>query len=350
RSAGVGMIVAGPNVLLLGGRIQESADVGLRFQNGTLSPYSRAVRIVGGLSYPAELPMPAFARLYPTPALQDSLLGNARDTATLYGPPLRSMVTVGPRLPLRIGGTVVVDSGGTFIAQPGARIFFGRFGGISVQDGGRLWSRGSAASPVLLTAIDPAVGWGGLHFGGWVASTSYVTNTRLELTGPSFGAIMAFGNHRVIVDSSVIRQTAFAAVLYSPNSRLMRTRVDTTLNSDWPAVQLAANARIESTRIRASAGIGLEVQSYDAVVASCEIRDGEKDGIVMTNYSVPIHNCNLVNNPGVGIRNQAYSTASVTGNWWGSTGGPAGPGGDGAGGPLIVSPWRTTPFVLPYLP
>jgi hypothetical protein len=350
RSAGPGVIVNGPNVLLLGGRIQESTGVGLWIFSEPLSPYSRAVRVVGGMTHPAELSLASFVKLYPTPGLQDSLLGNARETPVVGGGILRTTLTVGPRLPLRIVGEVMADSGGAVVAQPGARIFFGRGGGITARNGGRLVSRGSAASPVLLTAENPAVGWRGLRFDGSVASTSYVTNTRLELTGPSFGGVTAYENHRVIVDSSVIRHTAFAALLHSPNSRLMRTRVDTTLNSDWPAVELGGNARMESTRIRASAGIGVRTESSAVVVASCELIDGEKEGIVMQVFPVAVHNCNLVNNLGVGIRNDAYGTADATGNWWGSTGGPSGPGGDGAAGPLTVSPWRTTPFVLPYVP
>ncbi|HST60243.1 MAG TPA: right-handed parallel beta-helix repeat-containing protein [Longimicrobium sp.] len=348
HAAGDGVQVTGPNVLLLGGRIEGSTDVGLTVETVPLNRYSRAVRVVGGQSYPARLSLSAFVRLYSTPALQDSLLGNARETAIVYGGWLHSTLAVGPRLPLWIDGYVVADSLAAVVLQPGARIYFARYAGLAVQNGGRLISRGSATSPVLLTAENPAVGWRGLLFTSNVPLTSYVTNTRVEHTGPRHGGLTAYGNHRVIVDSAVFRHTGFAVNLLSYNSRLMRTLVDTTLNRDFPAVGLAGNTRMESTRIRASAGHGVEISGPGVVVASCDIRDGERDGIVM-HYSVAVRNCNLVNNLGVGIRNWS-SSASATGNWWGSTGGPNGVDGDGAAGPLVVSPWRTTPYTLPYVP
>ena len=92
------------------------------------------------------------------------------------------------------------------------------------------------------------------------------------------------------------------------------------------------------------------IGSPSVQVASCEIRDGEGDGIVMQFYRAPVHNCNMVNNLGVGVRNSTGAEVSVTGNWWGSADGPGGAGGDGVQGNLVYSPWRTTPFVLPYVP
>jgi hypothetical protein len=340
-------------VLLLGGRIEGSTSVGLQMIGELpLNRYSRAVRVVGGQSYPAQLPLSALVQMYATPGLQDSLVGNAREPAVVTGGSLRSTLTVGPRLPLRIiDAPVWVDSAGTLVAQPGAKLYFGRNVVIVAENGGRLISRGSAASPVLLTADDPAVGWSGIFLQGAAPVTSYLTNTRLELTGPLNGGVTAYSNHRVIVDSAVFRHTAYAVNLHSPNSRLMRTRVDTTLNRDFPAVALGSNARIESTRIRAAAGHGLEIYDSGVVVASCEVRDGERDGVVLYGPApATVRNCNLVDNLGVGIRNLSGASASATGNWWGSTGGPGGAGGDGAAGPLVVAPWRTTPFVLPYVP
>jgi hypothetical protein len=351
-AAETGVLVNGEGVLLLGGRIEGSGDVGLQVWADSLSSYSRAVRVVGGKSYAARLPLPSLVRLYPTPGLQDSLVGNARDEVALHGGTVRSALTIGPRIQLRVRAGVDVDSGGSVTLQPGARMIFGASTWMTAQNGGRVWSRGTAASPVLLTADDPGLGWAGLTFRGSVPTTSYVTNTRIEHVRLTFGsvAVAARDNHRVIVDSSVIRQSGRAVVLESPNSRLMRTRVDTMLDSRYPAVELRSNARIESTRIRASAGPGLLLGSSSVHVASCEVIDGDGDAILMDSGAVTVRNCNLVNNLGVGIRNLASSSATATGNWWGSVGGPTGPGGDGVSGPVVYSPWRTTPFVLPYVP
>jgi hypothetical protein len=352
-AAGIGLVATGRGALLLGGRVEGSGGIGLHVWSDSISPYSRAVRVTGGKTHAADLYMPAMMRLYPTPGLQDSLLGNARDEVVLTGGTLRSALTVGSRVPLRVVARIAVDSAGSLTLQPGARMIFSQAAGITAENGGRVWSRGSAASPVLLTADDPAVGWTGLELRGSAPVTSYVTNTRIEYTGFNWGAagVRAYDNHRVVVDSSVIRQSGRAVVLASPNSRLMRTRVDTILDSRYPAVDLGSTVRIESTRIRASAGPGLSLSAADVYVASCEVIDGDGDAIVMdSGVAVTVRNCNLVNNLGVGIRNLTGASATATGNWWGSAGGPLGAGGDGVSGAVVYSPWRTTLYVLPYVP
>jgi hypothetical protein len=351
-AAGTGVMVTGLDVTLAGGRIEGSGGVGLHVMADSVTRYSRAVRVVGGKAHAAELSLAALMRLYPTPALQDSLAGNARDEVVVGPGTLRSSLTVGPRIGMRIHSRINVDSAGALVAQPGARMIFRAHTGIQATNGGRVWLRGSAASPVLLTADDPALGWSGIELRGMVPTTSYVTNTRIEHVEIYTWsvAVGAHDNHRVIVDSSVIRQSGRAVQITSPNSRLMRTRVDTILDREFPAVELRANTRIESTRIRASAGPGLALGSSDVVVASCEIVDGDGDAIVMDGSVTTVRNCNLVNNAGVGIRNPYSATADAAGNWWGSTGGPLGTGGDGVDGAVVYTPWRTTPFVLPYVP
>ncbi|HST58646.1 MAG TPA: right-handed parallel beta-helix repeat-containing protein, partial [Longimicrobium sp.] len=354
-SAATGVRVSGTDVLLLGGRIQGSRGTGLDASADSLNRYSKAVRVVGAGGYGAMLSVPALRRLYSTPALQDSLLGNARDTLVLSGGTLRGgQVIVGGRLPLRVTGTIELQAAGTLSAQPGAVLVFAPLTRIVGRNGGRMLARGSAAQPVLFTADDAVRGWGGLTFyGDATTGTTYLTNVRIEHVTGAFPAVGTYIGQPVIVDSSVIRQTGFAVALYTANSRLMRTRVDTTLDAERPAVELLFNARIESTRIRAPAGPGLSLLGVRVQVVSCEIRDGDQEGIVVGYTEVPIRNCNLVDNAGPGIRFVGENTLNATGNWWGSTGGPLGPGGDGVSapaGPIVYSPWRTTPFVLPYLP
>jgi hypothetical protein len=350
-AAGTGVRVYGLDVLLRGGRIEGSGGTGLVVRYERLNAASTAVRVTGGRGYPVDMGVDALALLYPTPALQDSLAGNARDTLVISGGLLhRATLTVGPRLPLRLTSWVHVDSAGMLAAQPGARISFDA-GGLVAQNGGRVYSRGSAASPVVLTADHPPAGWAGVSlYGGGAAATSYFTNTRIEHVGLYNVAVSANGTHRAIIDSAVIRYSGRGVSLFSPNSRLMRTRVDTTLNGNFPAVELGSNARIESTLIRAPAGTGLRVAQPTVVVASCEVRDGDGDGIVVEQLPMTLRNCNLVNNRGVGVRSQSWQAVTATGLWWGSTGGPNGPGGDGVAGTVTFTPWRTTPYVLPYVP
>jgi hypothetical protein len=64
-----------------------------------------------------------------------------------------------------------------------------------------------------------------------------------------------------------------------------------------------------------------------------------------------VHDCNLVDNAGVGIYRSGGTTAvNVEDNWWGDAAGPTGPNGDGVSGLVDYTPWRTAPYVLPYVP
>jgi hypothetical protein len=350
-AAWTGVVVDGEEVVLLGGRIEGSGGPGLVAFDRGVNRYSTAVRVVGGRDYAAVMSLAAMARMYPTSALLDSLDGNARDTVILAGGLLKGgQITAGPQVAFKIVGSVEVDSAATFNALPGASLVFAPHVVLLARAGGRVVARGTAAAPVRFTADDPAQGWNGITLHSPTAVTSYLTNVRIEHVSLAGTAVAAYDGHRVLVDSSVIRQSGRAASIWSANSRFSRTRVDTTLYSAHPAVELGSNVRLESTRILAAAGPGLSIWSGTVQVVSCEVRDGDQDGIVMQYSHVAVHNCNLVNNGGVGIRHYGPTSASATGNWWGSTGGPSGPGGDGASGALVVSPWRTTPYVLPYLP
>jgi hypothetical protein len=63
-----------------------------------------------------------------------------------------------------------------------------------------------------------------------------------------------------------------------------------------------------------------------------------------------VHDCNLVNNGGVGISVLSPNTANAEDNWWGDAAGPTGTNGDGVSAGVDYTPWRTTPVVLPYVP
>ena len=65
----------------------------------------------------------------------------------------------------------------------------------------------------------------------------------------------------IVVDSAVFRRNGRAISIFSAGSRLSRTRVDTTLSSAGPAVELGANTILESTLIRGSSKHGLLLRS-----------------------------------------------------------------------------------------
>jgi hypothetical protein len=350
-AAGTGVLVtATSGAELLGGRIEGSGDTGLQvYYSGAVSSF-QPLRVTGSGGYGVELPIDALARGYGSVAEMDSLLGNGRDTVVVTGGTLTSAAYATAGLPWRVRSTPTVGSGGSLRPQPGAKLFFDPYAGFTFS-GGRLLSRGTLAAPVLWTADDPALGWYGISLQGTPSSVSFITNTRLEHVNVNATAVTTDTDHGVVIDSTVFRQVGRAAVLLSTGSRLIRTRVDTTLYAYGPAVRLAANARLESTLIRASSEDGVQIDASTVQVVSCEVRGSVGDGIqVLSGYpgGTEISSCNLVDNGGVGV--SSSNATDAEGNWWGDAAGPAGTNGDGVSGSVDFTPWLTSAYVLSYVP
>jgi len=350
-AVGTGMEVTGASgVSLLGGRIEGSGGVGLRVTTpGYAFLAAQPVRVVGGASYPAEMVVSAFAKVYVGPAQQDSLLGNARDTVVITGGVLQWYANASSTIPWHVTDTIFVQWVGILHATPGATLAMDPAVQIVARGGGTVVARGSAAAPVLFTGAGGA-SWGGimLYKDSGPVVTSYLTNVRVEYVRDWLAA-GAFAYHTVVIDSAVFRQNGWGPWVYSEYSRISRSRVDTTL-VDKPAVVLAGwESMLESTLIRGSAGAGLSVDAGNAIVRQCEIRESASDGIFNWG-AAPVHDCNLIQNAGVGINDPYYGSSNVENNWWGDAAGPTGLSGDGVSGTVDYTPWRTTPYVLPYVP
>lgn len=351
HSAGIGVNVNGwAGVHLLGVRVEEPGGTGLRVPAYGSIASAQPVRVVGGLGYGAELTASAMASIYPALTDQDSLVGNARDTVVMMGGPLNDPLYARAILPWHVKAPIQVGAGGLLRTQAAALLVFDPQTGIHATGGGRVRIRGWRAAPAVLTADYPAQGWDGILLEGTPSSESWLTNVRVEHVRVDSTAVVAHAGHTVLIDSAVFRQNGRAVALWSADSRLSRSRVDTTRGPNAPAVVLGSNALLESTLIRASSGEGVSIRNAAVRVISCEVRNSVEEGIVM-GVAVPVHNCNLVGNGGAGIRNKdASATASTDNNWWGDAAGPAGPSGDGATGLQNFTPWFTSPYVLPYVP
>jgi hypothetical protein len=301
RAAGIGMLIEGTaGVRVLGGRIEASGGTGIRAPNSRGIAASVPVRVVGGASYGIETTAALLRKLYDLHADQDSLKGNARDTVVMLGDTLHDILIVRAGLPWHVKATIIVAGGGGRLqGREGSLLVLDPGVGITTTSSGRLSLIGSRTNPVILTADDPALGWAGITLNGTPMAPSYVNKARLEHVASSYTAVVANGTHPVHVDSTVIRQTGRAVSLLSAGSRLTRSRVDTTLSSLGPAVELGADAILESTRIRGSSGDGVSILSSTVQVQSCEVVGSVGDGMEL-NAAAPVHNCNLVGNLGVG--------------------------------------------------
>lgn len=346
--AGVGFTSATLRNVLIEG----SGAIGLFGSDRGTMTGGTGVRVTGGASYPARIPIDAFARIAPTPAAQDSAFGgNASDTliingGTLVGDTLR----IGPNWGWQVSRAPIIDySGGFLEIEPGTNVAMWSSGGIIVS-AGQMVARGTPTNPIVFTATDPASPWGTISFSGnpGAGVTSYITNARVEYGGASAGttypaAIAATSSHPLVVDSTVIRQSATRALrLLSGNARVVRSQVDTTLDATYAAVEIGWSAQLDSTTIRGAAGHGIEINGDDASISYCDIRGSGGSGIFAEGYhtGVTANNCNLVGNTGYGVENLMSSFIDATYNYWGDSTGPTGTNGDGVHGNVDVEPYR----------
>ncbi|HEV3050846.1 MAG TPA: hypothetical protein VGX50_11075, partial [Longimicrobium sp.] len=239
-AAGVGLAVYGTHgITLLGGRIEGSGNVGLAVTTtGAGFVATEPVRVVGSGSYAAEMVVSAFARIYPTLADQDSLLGSRFDGVIVTGGVLQAWASPGPALPWYVTGDIVVQYYGILLPKPGATLIFAPGAGVTAQNGGRVVARGTQAAPIRFTGS----GWDGIQLTGSPTLASYLTNVRME--GAQSVAVIAHHPHPVVIDSAVFTQNGGAAWLMSTRSRISRSRVDTTTSTGGAAVMLSDSTRL----------------------------------------------------------------------------------------------------------
>ena len=261
NTGGIGVDVNGSGVRLLGTRVLASGDVGLDARDGAIADFTGS-RVQSGASYPVYASIQALPLL-----LSDSLLGNARDTLRVSGGTLKgAQVVVGTGLPWRVDGYVYVDSAAVLSVQPGGRVAVASGQTLFFNNGGRLVARGTAGSPVVFTAANPAQPWGGLVFQGGRADSSYLVNARLEYSGGysssyNSAAVVAWDSTRVVLDSTVVRQSASGLYLAGSGWRVSRSRVDTTTSASYAAVYLGATGKWEANRVRGGASYPLRAAS-----------------------------------------------------------------------------------------
>jgi hypothetical protein len=347
-AAGTGLRVAGTTGMTLTGvRILGSGGVGLVADVPPLSfAAAGPLRVTGGATYGAQLSVTAIARLYPQLADQDSLLGNARDTLLVTGGTLRSWAYARQVLPWRVQGDILVESPGILRGQAGSLFLFEPHTGVRAEDGGRVLVRGTSTARALMTAAVPDSGWDGIEL--WHAPTEPSKFTNVQIQYANGMAIYATDEHPVQIDSAVLRQNYIAAWLVSDGSSIRRTRVDTT-TSPYAAVGLGNFTVMESTRVRGSGGDGILVGLPTAQILSCDVSGSAGHGVYLYNAGT-VHDCNLAGNGGDGLYNLSTDPANAENVWWGDASGPTGTSGDGVSGNVDYTPWRTTPYTLPYVP
>ena len=255
-------------------------------------------------------------------------------------------VTVGkePSVTLTVEpGALICFAQGASIATLQATVPTGN-GGSSPAPGGVLLAAGTAELPIVFTATDPAFPWDGITIHE-SAGRSLITHATLEhATKGIEGQVPADLEH------VLIRRIGGPAVVYwhyNAESHITDTRIDSA-GLDGGAAMYIHGGTLRRVQVTASGGVGMQVTRRYAQVTirECAVSGSGDDGIRVTFRTigtVPINECNLVGNAGVGIANGGTDTVDARGNWWGDPAGPGGPQGDGVSGPVDTSEPRSTP-------
>jgi hypothetical protein len=252
--------------------------------------------------------------------------------------------------PHRVNNTIYL--GATLTVNAGAVVCMNGSMGVAIisQAGGHVMALGTAAAPILFTALDSTIPWGSFQLAGSVTDTNVFVHTRIE-----FGLDGIVASVPVILDSSVIRQVTYLGLSLSggaDGSRILRSRFDTTLTSGGPPmVTINASNIVFSSAVHGGGGSGVTVVGFSANVSfdHCEVIGNGLQGVITT-PSITIHNCNFQYNGGEGIKSLAGNLVDATNNWWGDPAGPTGPAGDGVSADVDYTPYLTAPVAIGYAP
>jgi hypothetical protein len=329
RDSGAGgiLVLWRSSVSLLGVRIEGSQGIGLELREDTGRPLhlieGHDVRITGGATYPARLPVSAAAALLSSAGAVQAWTGNAADTvlvtAMVAAPDLE--VTIHPGLVWHIGwgpagGSVRIRN---LQLEPGASLLLdaSTTTGLNVAT---ITARGSPEAPVTITAevsnSSPTFqNW--LRLEGTAADTSRLEHTHLMST-----RLRAGGAGPLVLEHVKARRTEL--LVLANGSKLGR-------------VQFA-----ESHPLAVSI---LSIAASDVQLSDCVVTGSAGHGIITeVVQGVTITHCNIFDNIGPGVRNAASGSLLARDNWWGDADGPFGLHGDGIEGNVSFMPFRTQPL------
>jgi len=356
-SGGIGLEVyrVGP-VDLLGGRIEGSAGYGLRGQptHQIAIGEARPIRITGGRAGAVAAHLNLIAAVWPTPADQDSLLGNASDHVEAWHSLDQGELTLSPKLRWRLfnhnsaTGEAVIGPSATLRIERGTDL-----SGSGIDVAGRLIAEGTATAPITLTR---------LLLTGARRDTTRLTHLRIvrsdELAGlPQIAVEPA----RTVFIDSLHAGDSTSVTIRSSGSRLANSMFQRALSIHGADPRVAAltlgapGIIVENTAFRDTRGVAVRMEGGPIILRNCEISGSSSDGVQVSTHAVgvKITNCNIEQNAGAGVSSTSQSPVDAMQNWWGDPAGPLGPAGDGIAGNVeysghlparIAHGWRMTGF------
>ena len=315
-----------PTLEINGGRIEDSPGVGLIAQHFTAAHLptvssTRPMRIVGAASYPIDVTLEIFREIWPTREAQDSLLGNAKDTLSLWGNGGDDVVvkplSLRRDLPWDVYYRGDAPISGASISQlaiePGASLTLR----TRLTAHGSVTAPGTSANPIRIRDVTTN-NLGGLM----LTDTGSSVLSHVNFTGFMIGSEEANTVALDHLDSNGWIQLA------SPGSSISDSRVHDVGFNQFGAGPGAIHIRASNVQVLRS-----------------DVLNNRRDGIQISPEvagSVEIHETNLVNNE-FGVRNFALFRVDARRNWWGDPAGPDGPAGDGVSGNVDASEHLTAP-------
>lgn len=302
---------------ILGGRIDESAGVGLRFApqyRGASVLAARPVHVSGGGAEAVWAPLGAVAKIWPTVPAQDGLRGNASDTVVVWGDAAEAGAIV-------LGPAVVWQTRSNFLQQdvswgtgtelrlePGAQLDLRE----DLRGTGAFIANGAGGAPVTITGAGAIL----LQCESIESSCDHgsrLTNTRLD------GVQLTSRQHIVLDTVHAVRSRL---EIGGTASRVMNIIVEDALG---PAFILLSDVRVSGCTVRNNAFYGIIVRESAT--------------------GATISSCTFESNRNAGVWNVGPAPLDARFNWWGDPAGPNGVNGDGVQGNVLYEPWLDAPPV-----
>jgi hypothetical protein len=268
-------------------------------------------------------------------------------------------------LEVRDAGVLTIEAGVTVCAHQ-----------VTIRDTGRLVVNGTSGSPVTFTPSNRAtMGSQGMVFLATTFSPSAPSelhHVRVEnalavavsddypvtITGSWFGKTTGYGGcSEFAVTSTSLRGTpAFPTTISSTVFDGMGCAGSSPAVAIHVVEPSLSGPMQLGARVIHSAEDGIAIGTASPATPSvlihdCEVTGSGRHGIYVGTGGEPeatITGCNLFDNVGNGVQNDATTAVVATGNWWGSPAGPAGAGGDGVGGNVDAGGPLGAPVVLSY--
>jgi hypothetical protein len=313
-------------------RIEESAGIGLSLAadlggSGRLT-IDRPIRITGGATYPASVPVSVLDELLGEAGAADSLTGNAQDTLLVLALGKHTLpMTITPALAWRIsaGGGCLCATVGPLHMEAGStlRLNLYSWGSLGVSD---LTADGSSGARASIIGGSPNGGnpYHSLALVGDSATLrgAHIHNVRVRTAEGT----------RVTIDDVTASNSSFELAAAGA-AALSNVRLHA---GQEPGLVLGPGATAHDIVVTASAGHGLSVRGAGVQLTSCMIGGNTGHGILAESGDVVIRDCSLLPNGVYAAAAEPGAVIDARENWWGD---PAGPDAGTVSGTVTYEPF-----------